>query len=61
MDKGFKLISDSIKGTIENLKFVSERIGGNEGLLINSIIGTLQAQNNVIEFLSNRYENRKRN
>ena len=56
MDKGFKILDDSVKGTIKNLQFVSERISGNEGLIINSVIETLQAQSKVIEFLNNRFE-----
>lgn len=56
MEKGFKVLQDSISVSIENLKFVAEKTTGNNGLLLNSVIDTLQAQKNVIEYLSNCLE-----
>lgn len=53
MQKGFKVLQDSISVSINNLKFVSEKTTGNNGLLLNSVIDTLQAQQKVIEYLSN--------
>ena len=53
MQKGFKGLQDSISVSIDNLKFVAENTTGNNGLLINSIIDTLQAQKKVVEYLSN--------
>lgn len=53
MQKGFKVLQDSISVSIDNLKFVAENTTGNNGLLLNSVIDTLQAQKNVIEYLSN--------
>lgn len=53
MQKGFKVLQDSISVSIDNLKFVAENTTGNNGLLLNSIIDTLQAQKKVIEYLSN--------
>lgn len=53
MQKGFKVLQDSISVSIDNLKFVAENTTGNNGLLLNSVIDTLQAQNKVIEYLSN--------
>lgn len=53
MQKGFKVLQDSISVSIDNLKFVAENTTGNNGLLLNSIIDTLQAQQKVIEYLSN--------
>lgn len=53
MQKGFKVLQDSISVSIDNLKFVAENTTGNKGLLINSVIDTLQAQKKVIEYLSN--------
>lgn len=53
MQKGFKVLQDSISVSIDNLKFVSENTTGNNGLLLNSVIDTLQAQKKVIEYLSN--------
>ena len=53
MQKGFKVLQDSISVSIDNLKFVAENTTGNNGLLINSVIDTLQAQKKVIEYLSN--------
>lgn len=53
MQKGFKVLQDSISVSIDNLKFVVENTTGNNGLLLNSVIDTLQAQKKVIEYLSN--------
>lgn len=56
MQKGFKVLQDSISVSIDNLKFVAENTTGNNGLLLNSVIDTLQAQKKVIEYLSNWLE-----
>lgn len=53
MQKGFKVLQDSISVSIDNLKFVAENTTGNNDLLLNSVIDTLQAQKKVIEYLSN--------
>lgn len=53
MEKGFKVLQDSILVSIDNLKFVAENTTGNNGLLLDSVIDTLQAQKKVIEYLSN--------
>lgn len=53
MQKGFKILQDSISVSIDNLKFVAENTTGNKGLLLNSIIDILQAQQKVVEYLSN--------
>jgi hypothetical protein len=53
MQKGFKVLQDSISVSIDNLKFVAENTTGNNGLLLNSVIDTLQAQQKVVEYLSN--------
>lgn len=53
MKKGFKVLQDSISLSIDNLKFVAEQTTGNNGLLLNSVIETLQAQKKIIEYLSN--------
>lgn len=53
MEKGFKVLQDSINVSIDNLKFVAESTTGNNGLLLNSVIETLQAQSKVVEYLSN--------
>ena len=42
MEKGFKVLQDSISVSIDNLKFVAENTTGNNGLLLNSVIDTLQ-------------------
>lgn len=52
MEKGFKILQDSISVSIDNLKFVAEKTTGGNGLLVNSVIETLQAQKKVIEYLS---------
>lgn len=59
MEKGFNLLQDSISVSIDNLKFVAENTTGNNGLLLNSVIDTLQAQKKVIEYLSNCLEQEK--
>lgn len=53
MQKGFKILQDSISVSVDNLNFVAENTTGNNGLLLNSVIDTLQAQKKVIEYLSN--------
>lgn len=53
MKKGFKVLQDSISVSINNLKFVAENTTGDNGLLLNSVIETLQAQQKVVEYLSN--------
>jgi hypothetical protein len=59
MEKGFKVLQDFISVSIDNLKFVAENTTGGNGLLINSVIDTLQAQKKVIEYLSNCLETEK--
>lgn len=59
MEKGFKVLQDSINVSVDNLKFVAEQTTGNNGLLLNSVIETLQAQKKVIEYLSNCFETEK--
>lgn len=53
MQKGFKVLRDSISVSIDNLKFVAENTTDSNGLLLNSVIDTLQAQQKVVEYLSN--------
>lgn len=53
MQKGFKVLQDSISVSIDCLKFVAESTTGNNGLLLNSIVDTLQSQKKVVEYLSN--------
>lgn len=57
MQKGFKVLQDSVSVSIDNLKFIAENITGNNGLLLNSVIDTLQTQKKVIEYLSNCLDN----
>lgn len=59
MQKDFKVLQDSISVSIDNLKFVAENTTGNNGLLLNSVIDTLQAQKKLIEYLSNCLDNEK--
>lgn len=59
MEKGFKVLQDSINVSVDNLKFVAEQTTGGNGLLLNSVIETLQAQKKVIEYLSNCLETEK--
>ena len=53
MQKGFKVLQDSISVCIDNLKFVAENTTGNNGLLLNSVIDSIQTQQKVVEYLSN--------
>lgn len=57
MQKGFKVLQDSVSVSIDILKFIAEETTGNNGLLLNSVIDTLQAQKKVIEYLSNCLDN----
>ena len=59
MEKGFKVLQDSISVSVDNLKFIAEQTTDNNVLLLNSIIETLQAQKIVIEYLSNCLETEK--
>lgn len=59
MEKGFKVLQYSINVSVDNLKFIAERTTGDNGLLLNSVIETLQAQKKVIEYLSNCFETEK--
>ena len=56
MQEGFKVLQDSISVSLDNLKSVAENTTGNNGLLLNSVIDTLQAQQKVVEYLSNCLE-----
>lgn len=56
MEKGFKVLQDSINVSVDSLKFVAEQTTDNNGLLLISVIETLQAQKKVIEYLSNCLE-----
>lgn len=60
MEKVFKVLQNSISVSIDSLKFVAENTTGNNGLLLNSVIDTLQAQKKAIEYLSNCLEQEKR-
>lgn len=59
MENGFKVLQDSINVSVDNLKFVVEQTTGSNGLLLNSVIETLEAQKEVIEYLSNCLETEK--
>lgn len=59
MEKSFKVLQDSISVSIDNLKSVAENTTECNGLLLNSVIETLQAQKKVIENLSNCLETEK--
>lgn len=59
MEKGFKVLQDSISVSIDKLKFVAENTTEGNGLLVNSVIETLQTQKKLIEYLSNCLETEK--
>lgn len=52
MEGGFKVLQDSINVSVDSLKFVAKNTTGNNGLILN-VIDTLQAQQKVVEYLSN--------
>lgn len=57
MQKCVKVLQDSVSVSIDNLKFIAENTTGNNGLLLKSVIDTLQAQKTVIEYISNCLDN----
>ena len=59
MERGFKVLRDIISVSTDNLKFVAKNTTGDNGLLLNSVIDTLQAQKKAIEYLSNCLETEK--
>lgn len=59
MEKGFKLLQDSISVSIKSLKLVAENTTVGNCLLLNAVIGTLLAQKKVVKYLSNCLETEK--
>ena len=59
MNKAIEILLKSIKVSTENLQYIAENTTGTNGMLLNSVIDTLQAQKKVIEYLSNCLEQEK--
>lgn len=52
MDKSIEILFKSIKVSTENLQYIAENTTGTNGMLLNSVIGTLKAQTLVIKTIS---------
>ena len=52
MDKSIEILSKSIKVSTESLQYIAEETTGINGMLLNSVIETLKAQNLVIKTIS---------
>jgi hypothetical protein len=52
MEKAIEILLKSIKVSTENLQFIAEETTGTNGMLLNSVIDTLKAQNLVIKTIS---------
>ena len=57
MEKGFKVLQDSISVSIDNLKFAAENTTRSNSLLLKSVIDTIQEQSKLIEYLSTCLDN----
>ena len=53
MEKSIEILSKSLKVSTESLQHIAEETTGLNGMLLNSVIDTLQAQQKVVEYLSN--------
>ena len=52
MEKAIEILLKSIKVSTENLQYIAEETTGLNGMLLNSVIDTLKAQNLVIKTIS---------
>lgn len=52
MEKSIEILLKTIKVSIENLQYIAEETTGTNGMLLNSVIETLQAQTLVIKTIS---------
>ena len=52
MDKAIEILLKSIKVSTENLQYIAENTTGTNGMLLNSVIYTLKAQDLVIKTIS---------
>ena len=52
MEKAIEILSKSIKVSTENLQYIAEETTGTNGMLLNSVIETLNAQILVIKTIS---------
>lgn len=52
MTKAIEILLKSIKVSTENLQYIAEETTGTNGMLLNSVIDTLKAQNLVIKTIS---------
>lgn len=59
MNQQFKVLSDSLKLTGDNIRFVADSIGSDKGTLLVSCADSLQAAKTLIQYLSNSFETEK--
>ena len=52
MEKEIEILSKSLKVSTESLQYIAEETTGLNGMLLNSVIDTLKAQNLVIKTIS---------
>lgn len=52
MDKAIEILLKSVKGSTETLRYIAENTTGINGMLLNSVIDTLEAQTLVIKTIS---------
>ena len=52
MEKAIEILLKSIKVSTENLQYIAEETTGTNGMLLNSVIETLQARTLVIKTIS---------
>lgn len=56
MDKTIEILLKSIKVSTENLQYIAENTTGTNGMLLNSVIGTLKAQTLAIKTISGKLD-----
>lgn len=59
MDKTVEILYNTIKVSTENLQHIAETTTGTNGMLLNSVIETLKAQNLVIKTISCKLDEEK--
>ena len=56
MEKTIEILLKSIKLSTENLQYIAENTTGTNGMLLNSVIGVLNAQTLVIKTISCKFD-----
>ena len=59
MEKEIEILSKSLKVSTESLQYIAEETTGINGMLLNSVIETLKAQNLVIKTISCKLDEEK--